>query len=177
MRKLFGILRLILFSVVFLSACGSGGGGGGGAADSMTVVVDGLTKTYTEGPINIAGYYDPYMEADIYPSTGRTWITLSSGVTGGATPPNVVINVWVSDHIAGVYNIAGGCAHSAATCVSYTDQGKRYDSTAASGTVTIESIGNAGQPVIGSFSAVLTLSAPPNTTMNISGTFHVMREN
>jgi hypothetical protein len=175
MRKRFGILLLVLFTAVFLSACGESGGGGV-AADTMTVTIGGNSQLYTEGPINSYGYYDPYMEADIYQDTGRTIIMLTSGETGIGMPPTLV-NIVTSGHAEGDYPITGGSGTPGTTYVAYTDHGQHYDSIVSSGTVTIESIGNVGQPVIGSFSAVVALSTAPGTTLAISGTFNVMREN
>jgi len=182
MRRIFGIVSAVSFVVIFSAACGGGGGGEkGGSADTMTVSISGPTgegtKKYTEGPINSYGYYDPSMEADIYPTTGTTWITLSSGVTGGPTMPSTVINIYTSDHATGPHAITGNCSTSALTCVSYSVNGQTYDSISSSGTVTIDSIGSVGQPVIGSFSAVVAVLTAPSTTMAISGTFNVKRDN
>jgi hypothetical protein len=170
----------------FMVSCGGGGGGGesGGSGNSgigntMTVIVSSATPTgggagntqYTEGAINGNGYYDPDMEADIYPDSGRVIIMLSSGVTGGVTP-TTVLNIVTSGHTAGAYPITGNGGAGVTTYISYTDNGQHHTSIISSGTVTIDSIGNVGDPVIGSFSAVV-LCTSPSHTHGISGTFNV----
>ena len=177
-RRFWFFSVLITAVVVTMAACGGGDDGGGGAADMMEITITSSTGTtttpYIEGPINIHGYYDPYMEANIAASTGRTWITLSSGVVGGATPPDIVINIVTDDHLAKGYPITGDGGPGITTYISYTDNGVRYGSIISSGTVTIESIGNVGDPVKGTFNAVVDSGAD---TLTISGTFNVKREN
>lgn len=180
-KKRVGFIAVLVSSIFAITLASCGIGGGEVTPDTIEVTITGsagttTTTTYTEGPINSEGYYDPYMEANIYPTTGRTWITLSSGVTDVSTMPDIVINIWVGNHVVGEYTITGKCAASSTTCVRYQDHGQDYDSI-ASGKVIIENIGNVGDPVKGSFSAVVALSTAPSTTMAISGTFNVKREN
>ncbi len=180
---------VLIFLLTVLVSCGGGGGGGGGdggnggIGNTMTVVVkteSGTGETmsitpYTEGPINGYGYYDPDMEADIYPDTGRTIIMLSSGVTGGDTPPATLINIVTSGHTAGVYPIDGTSGMQGIyTYIMYKGGSEYHDSVISSGTVTIDSIGNVGEPVIGSFNAVVLCTSPTHTHA-ISGTFNMKR--
>ncbi len=186
--KPYKLKRIVLiFSLVILASCGGGGGGDGvggnsGIGNTMTVTVTteggmggGIgTVTYTEGPINGYGYYDPDMEADISPDTGRMIIMLSSGVMGG-TPPDTTINIVTSGHTAGAYAIDGTSAmHGIYTYITYKDGSEYHDGVISSGTVTIDSIGNVGDPVIGSFSAVVLCSSPSHTH-GFSGTFNMKR--
>ncbi len=94
------VVMCTLFALI-LTACGGGGGTGGegnsGIGNTMTVSVDGAAPTtYTEGAINGNGYYDPDMEADLY-LDGSAIVELSSGVTGGSTPPVTLINIVTND--------------------------------------------------------------------------------
>ena len=172
-----------LFALI-LAACGGGGGGASGGGNSgigntMTVSLDeAAPTTYTEGAINGNGYYDPDMEADVYTDSGRTILMLSSGVSGGATPPVTLINIVTSDHVTGAYPITGDGTYSGptptTTYVYYKDNAKDYDSIISSGTVTLDSIGDVGAPVIGSFSAVI-LCTSSTQTHGISGTFNMKR--
>jgi hypothetical protein len=177
---------VLIFSLAILMSCGGGGGGGvggnSGIGNTMTVIVkteSGTGETasitpYTEGSINGYGYYDPDMEADIYPDTGRMIIMLSSGVTGG-TPPDTTINIVTSGHTAGAYPIDGTSAMNGIyTYITYKDGSEYHDGVISSGTVTIDSIGNVGDPVIGSFSGVVLCSAPSHTH-GFSGTFNMKR--
>ncbi len=168
---------LLFFAAGALVSCGGGGGGstGGGRTGTMTVTIDGNTTTYTLGAINSYGYYDPDMEADVYSDTGRTIIMLSSGVTGSVQPATL-LNIVTVGHTAGAYPITGDGSAGMTTYISYDDNGQLHDSILSSGTVTIDSIGNAGDPVAGSFSAVVLCTSPSHTHA-LSGTFHVTREN
>ncbi len=186
-------VRLYLMVLFCLSSlivsCGGGGGGGGdgvgvnsGVGNTMTVTITtengggaGVgTVTYTEGFINGYGYYDPDMEADIYPDTGRMIIMLSSGVVGGS-PPDLTINIVTQGHTAGAYPIDGTSAMQGMyTYITYKDGSEYHDGVVSSGTVTIDSIGNVGDPVIGSFSAVVLCSSPTHTH-GFSGTFNMKR--
>ncbi len=178
---------VLIFSLVMLASCGGGGGGNGvsgnsGIGNTMTVSVTteggmggGIgTVTYTEGSINGYGYYDPDMEADIYPDTGRMIIMLSSGVTGSGSP-DISINIVTSGHTAGAYPITGTSGTPGVTTyINYKDGSEYHDGVISSGTVTIDSIGNVGDPVIGSFSAVVLCSSPTHTH-GFSGTFNMKR--
>ncbi len=185
-------LMTVLCLFFLLTSCSGGGGGGGGGlggnsgiGNTLTLSVStagggggglGLsTVTFTEGDINEYGYYDPDMEADVYSNTGRTIIMLSSGVTGSAAPLTL-LNVVTSGHTAGAYPITGTSGTPGATYIRYNDNGESHDGIVSSGTVTIDSIGNVGDPVIGSFSAVV-LCTSPSHTHGISGTFNMKREN
>ena len=188
-----GSHRAMIFDVLFvmplLFSCGGSGGGDGvtvndGIGNTMTVTIatqspmgGGIgTTTYTEGAINGYGYYDPDMEADIYQTSGRTEIMLSSGVTGGPTLPVTLINIVTSGHTAGAYPITGDGTAGLTTYISYKDNAESHNSIISSGTVTIDSIGNVGEPVIGSFSAVVLCTSPSHTHA-ISGTFNMKRAN
>lgn len=171
-----------LFSLSLLVSCTGGGGtssaGNSGDGNTMTVSIDGAgPTTYTEGAINSYGYYDPDMEADVYTDTGRTIIMLSSGVTGGSTPPTTTINIVTSGHVAGAYPITGDATSTGTltTYITYNDHGQYHSSIISSGTVTIGSIGNVGDPVIGSFSAVVQSTSQYTHTHTISGTFNMKR--
>jgi hypothetical protein len=83
-----------------------------------------------------------------------------------------LINIVTSGHTAGAYPITGDGGAGVTTYISYTDNGQSHKSIISSGTVTIDSIGNVGDPVIGSFSAVV-LCTSPSHTHGISGTFNV----
>jgi len=180
---------VVVVVLSMLSSCGGSGGGGGGTmndgiGNTMTVTVATLfpagqtvsTTPYTEGAINGYGYYDPDMEADIYQDSGRAIIMLSSGVTGGPTPPLTLINIVTSGHTAGAYPITGDGTAGLTTYISYKDDTESHNSIISSGTVTIDSIGNVGEPVIGSFSAVVLCTSPSHTHA-ISGSFNMKRAN
>jgi hypothetical protein len=174
------VMMCTLFALI-LAACGGGGGtsdnGNSGIGNTMTVSINGAAPiTYTEGAINGNGYYDPDMEADIYPDTGRTILILSSGVTGGPTPPVTLINIVTKGHAIGAYPVDGdGTGPTLTTYISYKDNAEYYDSIISSGTVTIDKIGNVGDPVTGSFRTVVALRSSPTQTHGISGTFNIKR--
>jgi len=142
----------------------------------MTLIVSTQTTTYIEGAINGYGYYDPNMEVGIYQDSGRTEIMLSSGVKGGATPPDTLINILTAGHTAGAYPITGDGTAGVTTYIFYKDNAEDHYSIISSGTVTIDTIGNIGAPVIGSFSAVVLCTSPSHTHA-ISGTFNMKRAN
>ena len=169
MRLLVQISMLTL-----LTACGGGGStDGNSAASTMTVMIGGGgTATYTEGPINNLGYYDPSFSGDNAAGQG-TLITMCSGVNG-PDPCNVLINIRTSDMIPGGYTIAGGT--NTTTYFMYMTQGQYYDSLVSKGTITLTSVGGVGEPITGSFQAVLGLRSSGTTTIGISGTFSVIRD-
>jgi hypothetical protein len=168
---------LVLISVLtLLSACGGDGStGGNSAASTMTVTIGGGgTATYTEGPINNLGYYDPSFSGDSAAGQG-TLITMCSGVTGAVSAGcNVLINIRTSDLIPGGYTIAGGT--NTTTYFMYMTQGQYYDSLVSKGTITLTSVGGVGEPITGSFQAVLGLRSSGTPTIGISGTFSVLRD-
>jgi hypothetical protein len=163
---------IIILAVVVFAACGGGGGGGGnaGSASTLTATVGAGTTTYTEGPINNIGYYDPSFSGDSAPGVG-TLITMCSGVS---TTCDILINIRTADATPGPYPITGGS--STPTYIVYSDHGQHYYSILSSGTVTLTSVGNVGQPITGSFQAVLELWTVPTSTLAISGTFSVLRD-
>lgn len=177
-RNLLIAVLMAMLAALGITACRGDGGNGGGHADTMTLTVDGNDSTYTEGAINGYGYYDPNMTAGIYQNSGRTIIMMSSGVTGGGTPPATSINIVTSGHTAGAYPVDGDGTIIPGvydTYILYSDNDQNHRSIISSGTVTIDSIGNVHEPAIGSFSAVV-LCTSPSHTHSISGTFNVRRE-
>lgn len=172
------VAMLVLF---LLASCGGGGGSdGGGNASTLAITVSqatgtsggSTTTTYTEGPINSRGYYDPSFSADLFPTSSRTLITMCSGVT--TTGCAVLINVGAGGTAPGGYSITGGS--STATYILYAAQGNYYDSLASQGTVTLTSVGAVGSPITGSFQAVLGLRSTGTPTRMVSGTFSVIRD-
>jgi hypothetical protein len=167
-----------------IAGCGGGGGpstGGAGSASTMTVTLatgSGMsggigTTTYTEGPINNFGYYDPSFSGDIAAGAGML-ITMCSGVTG-AGPCNVLINVNTSGWTPGGYLVTGGTS-TTSTYLLYMEQGQYFDGIASKGTVTLTSVGNVGEPIEGSFQAILALRTNSSTTIEVSGVFSVVRD-
>jgi len=141
-------------------------------ASTLTLTKGAETTTWTDGPINAAGNYDPSFSADCDP-TQRTLITMCSGVSDGGC--SVLVNVNAAATTPGSYSISGGS--STATYFIYTDpDGQHWDSLAGQGTITLASVGAPGDPITGSFEAVLGLWPDPLTTIAVSGTFSVVRD-
>ena len=173
---------LMMAALALLVSCGGGSSGGGsGSASTTTITVSAATgsvpgtgtTTYTEGPINGYGYYDPSFSGDCAAGLGML-ITMCSGVTGMG-PCDVLINIRTSGWTPGGYLVTGGTA-TAATYLLYMKQGSYYDSLASQGTVTLTSVGNVGEPISGSFRAVLGLRSIGTPTIEVSGTFSVIRD-
>ncbi len=174
MNSLYVRSLVLLCMTTLLLSCGGDveSSNGGGSASTMTVTLATGTTTYTEGPLNNLGYYDPSFSGDSAAGVG-TLITMCSGVTG-AGPCDVLINVRTSDMIPGGYTIAGGT--NTTTYFMYMTQGQYYDSIVSRGTITLASVGNVGEPITGTFQAVLGLRTNPSTTIGVSGTFSVTRD-
>ena len=179
----------VLFVMPLLFSCGGSGGGGGvtandGIGNTMTVTIatqspigGGIGTTTILKELSMVTVITILIWRRIYIRTsGRTEIMLSSGVTGGPTPPVTLINIVTSDHTAGAYPITGDGTAGPTTYISYKDNAESHNSIISSGTVTIDSIGNVGEPVIGSFSAVVLCTSPSHTHA-ISGTFNMKRAN
>ena len=164
--RLFVLKQLVLCSSLLVLASCSGGDGSVSTASKMTVTTGASTTTYTSGPINTFGYYDPSFNADLFSMTS-TQITMCSGVTD--TTCGISINITTAGTTPGPYPITG-------TRILYSDHGAYYDSIASSVTVTLTSVGNVGEPITGSFQAVLGLRTDLTTTQSIYGTFSVIRD-
>ena len=177
-KQLWSVLAVAILTALMGSCSGSSGGGAGAStASTMTVTAGSSTTTYTDGPVNDAGYYDPSFSADCYP-TPRTLITMCSGEAGGASGCTKLINVSAFGTTPGSYtvNVGGTAETGSPTYVSYSLNNSAQFYSSTSGTVTLTSVGNVGEPVTGSFEAVLALYGAPTTTLAVSGTFSVIRD-
>ena len=157
-----------------LVACGGGGGtsDNGAEADKMTVTVSSPTgveaTTYTEGPYNVNGNLDPNISALVLTNT---IISLCSG--GTSTMCATQISIMARGNTPQSYPT--GTAGTP-TQITYN---YKYSSVSSSdtGTVTLTSVGNVGEKITGSFSAVVANMSNPTDTRGISGTFSVKRNN
>jgi len=182
-RKLTAVCLTLAACVLgLIVSCGGGGGNNSGGASTMEIsVVTGTSvsggigfTTYTEGYINKDGYYDPSFSGDCSPTMPATLITMCSGVYGGAAPCDILINIRTAGMTPGGYSITGGTNTS--TNFMYMDQAQYYDSIVSKGTITLTSVGKVGEPIVGTFDAVLGLRSDLSTTMGVSGTFSVIRD-
>lgn len=181
---LFGasVLALHALLVISFSGCGGSGSssGGSGGSSTLSITVSSGTGTtsgsssaeYTEGHINEIGEYDPSFGGAAEPGAG-TLITLCSGVTITGYC-SVMINIRTSDTTPGGYTIVG--ATNTNSYIMYMASGQYYDSIASKGTITLTSVGNVGQPITGTFDAVLGLRSIGTPTIGVSGTFSVIRD-
>jgi hypothetical protein len=163
MKQLRTKWMFLFFGLTLLAACGGGGGGGGGTSSggpgtgTMTVsIVSQGTTTYN------GNASDPWLASSV--SSG-TLTELWSGFTGSDYTTQVYIVT--SGTTTGSYPITGS------TWVEYINNSKTYLSS--SGTVTLTSVGTVGEPVAGSFQAVVSLVTDTTNTLGISGTFSVIR--
>lgn len=166
MKNLFLILLVLSLAITAGSCGGDGGGGSAGPTSTMTLTQNYTSTTFTDGTTNSSGYYDPSFSADVYPAP-RTLVTMCSGVSAGTCAK--LVNVSAGGATPGSYTI--DCS---STYVTYT-----YDSFpyfCKSGTVTLASVGAVGEPITGSFNAVLSLSGYQSITIDLSGTFSVIRD-
>lgn len=177
-----GIVGVVLCLVVAvgLVACGGGGGSGSctGCADTMSVSVAGNTAvTYTEGQYNAYGYLDPSLNSDVT-SSGNTFVALSSGITpsGTSTTCATLVNISIKGNTPGSYPT--GTLGSPAQITYRNNNNETYLSVISNvtGTITLSSVGNVGEKVVGTFDAVVTSWPTPSDTFAISGTFSVKRD-
>ncbi len=159
----------LIFSLSLLSACGDGGGSStsnsNGTGDSMTVTVVSKSTGTTTTTYNGNGS-DPVFSAGF--NSGRTIIQMGSAAAG----------VFISADGTSVNSYP--ISQTGSPTVKYTVYSSSTPTTtvysAMSGTVTLTSVGNIGQPVTGSFEAYLIDISKPTSTLDISGTFSATRQ-
>jgi hypothetical protein len=179
MRKNFVWSGAFLIFTIALFACGSGSSDPV-AADTMTVTVSGpsgsMTKTYTKGTNSTLGHPDPdlyfYVTASISPRTGIELHT---------TQGDMFLVMSITGNVASVgsntpqsYPTGFTTPGNTITYSGYDTNHIEYSSlfSSTSGTITISSIGNAGDKIAGTFDAVVT---DTTNTLRVSGTFSVTR--
>ncbi len=180
-------VRWSVFFMIFVTVllgCSSGSSNSGSTPDTMTVTVADasgtLTTIYTEGSPTTSphgySYLDPIMTADVLPSNHIS-IQLRSGMSN--TQTETIILLETENNTAQSYSITS----NSPTYVSYNIGGQDYAtyfSSTPSGTIVLDSVGNVGDKITGSFDAIVTLgSITPATgttdTRRVSGTFSVIR--
>jgi hypothetical protein len=171
-----------LMLTIALFACGGGGSSDPVAADTMTVTISGpsgpATTTFTEGSYSTTSsghsFLNPNLSAYVT-AINETNIELLywDGVSLGTT---VIINMRVNGNTPGLYPTG---AANPATTISYDANNQSYLSfiSSPSGTITLSSIGNVGDKIIGTFDAVVTLLSTTSDTLRLSGSFSVTRDN
>ncbi len=180
MRSL--VMKSLLGFCMLARLAGCGGGGGGGSTIGTNSGLGTMTVTISSNATTTTTTYngnnsDPILTAA---TTTYTEIILESGYNSYTYSWEKNLVLLVNGNTPGVYSLATPSQPSLySTRISYTDgtrafSGIYFDST--SGTITINSISGAGQPITGSFNAVLVDSSAPTNTIGMSGSFSVPRQ-
>lgn len=177
-------LTTIVFILVLVSACGSGGGGsasngggdgsnivGGFAPTGDTIAVSIWSLSTSTTTTTYAGdQYDPIMTAQTFTTNNKTYIDMGSGYDVVTQSTKRTLDLAVGGTTVGTYTFS---SPTGTTGILYSDVPKLYQGT--TGAVTITSIGNVGQPVIGTFNATLGCASGCTGTIGMSGSFSVTR--
>jgi hypothetical protein len=162
------LAQAILILSFALSACSDGGTSG--SADMMTISVSSptgtVTSSYTEGS---QGNLTPYLSSDV--TATHIYIALVTDPHDMNSSTNVSIAA-IGDNTPQSYSL-GSNSPSWIAC-HINNQSYLNVLSSPSGTITISSIGNMGEKITGTFDAVVTSTS---STLNISGTFSVTRDN
>ena len=168
MRRKVMLAQAFLFLSFALFACG--GGGTSGSADTMTITVSSptgtVTSTYTEGS---QGDLTPYLSSNVRATYIEIVLIIDPHNMNSLTNVHIVA---VGDNTPQSYSLGG----NSRSWIAYNINNQSYVSvlSSPSGTITISSIGNMGEKITGTFDAVVTSTS---STLNISGTFSVTRDN
>ncbi len=174
----------IIFTTALLSCSSGSTSNSESAPNTMTVTVADITgtitSTFTQGSLTTSSqgysYLDPIMTADVLPSN-HVYIELRSGMSNTQTV--TILGIETENTTAQSYSIAAN--HP--SYISYNSGGQWYAtffSSNPTGTIVLDSVGNVGEKITGSFDAIVTdgtiTSAPGNVdTRRVSGTFSVKR--
>jgi hypothetical protein len=165
MKKLNTKLIALLFALSLLSACGGGGGGGstsGGGSDSdtMTVNIVSLSTPTTTTTYTGSMSTTPTLIGMVY-GTSQTVVELAG--------PTLQVAVCAGGSNASTYPM-GLCAAGSGTVTYIISAGTTTTYNGATGTVTLTSVGGVGQPITGSFDAIVS---DTTNTMRVWGSFSV----